>query len=113
MIRALHFLILLMLIISFAPLVYGQSSDTTAASGSETGDFVDLTGQAVRITIEPEKPRVNIIADRIKPEFDMMDLDRSYINDLAGGGERIILADPKSQFKEEEIDIEKILNRSR
>ena len=40
-----------------------------------SGDFVDLTGDAVRITIEPDRPRVNIIADRIKPEFDMMNLE--------------------------------------
>ena len=113
MIRSLHFLTLILMVMIFSTLCLGQSYDSTATSGGDVGDFVDLTGEAVRITIEPEKPRVNIIADRIKPEFDMMDLDRSYMKDLTGGGESIMLADPKSEFKEEEIDIKKILNRSR
>jgi hypothetical protein len=98
----------------FSSLVYSQQADTTAVqSGENVGDFVDLTGEAVRITIEPEKPRVNIIADRIKPEFDMMDLDRSYIKELTGGGEKTVVLDQKSAFKDEEIDIKKILNKSR
>ena len=82
-------------------------------STGDQGEFVDLTGEAIRIRIEPDRPRVNIIADRVKPDFDMMDLERSYMEELTGGGEKIILVDPKAQFKDEKIDIEKIVNRSR
>jgi len=113
MIRSVYLLIVLCMMLSLSSLVFAQASDTTATSVDDVGDFVDLTGQAVRITIEPEKPRVNIIADRIKPEFDMMDLDRTYMKELTGGGEKTVVVDQKSQFKDEEIDIKKILNKSR
>ena len=84
-----------------------------APSTEEPGDFVDLTGEAVRITIEPERPRVNIIADRIKPEFDMMNLQRSYLPELTGKGEKIVVVDPKARMKDDMIEIKKIINRSR
>ena len=74
---------------------------------------MDLTGEAVRITIEPERPRVNIIADRIKPEFDMMNLERSFLPELTGKGEKIVIVDPKNQVKDDMIDINQIVNRSR
>ena len=107
--RFLCFFTFLLMMMIFSSLVYGQEADTTAVQGGESvGDFVDLTGEAVRITIEPEKPRVNIIADRIKPEFDMMDLDRSYIKELTGGGEKTVVLDQKSAFKDEEIRADEI-----
>jgi len=84
-----------------------------APSTGDPGDFVDLTGEAVRITIEPERPRVNIIADRIKPEFDMMNLQRSYLPELTGKGEKIVVVDPKARMKDDMIEIKKIINRSR
>jgi TonB family protein len=84
-----------------------------APSTDDPGDFVDLTGEAVRITIEPERPRVNIIADRIKPEFDMMNLQRSYLPELTGKGEKIVVVDPKARMKDDMIEIKKIINRSR
>ena len=47
--------------------VYAQTADTTAASpGSD--DFVDLSDQATIIKVEPEKPRVTLITERIKPQ---------------------------------------------
>ena len=106
----------LVFIIAFYSIGFGQTSDTTATTAStteEVGDFVDLTGEAVRITIEPEKPRVNIIADRIKPEFDMMNMQRSFRSELTGSGEKIVVADPKASIKNDKIDVKKILNRSR
>jgi TonB family protein len=86
---------------------------TPAPAAEEPGDFVDLTGEAVRITIEPERPRVNIIADRIKPEFDMMNLERSYLPELTGKGEKIVVAEPKARSGDDLIEIKKIINRSR
>jgi TonB family protein len=85
----------------------------TTTSTDDPGDFVDLTGDAVRITIEPERPRVNIIADRIKPEFDMMNLERSYRPELTGKGEKIVVVDPKARIRDDLIEIKKIINRSR
>jgi TonB family protein len=86
---------------------------TTTPPADDSGDFVDLTGEAVRITIEPERPRVNIIADRIKPEFDMMNLERSYLPELTGKGEKIVVVNHKARIGDDLIDIKKIINRSR
>jgi hypothetical protein len=113
MLHKLFILSIFLYILSSAALCFGQASDTTQTRPSTGGEVVDLTGEAVRITIEPEKPRVNIIADRIKPEFDMLDLDRSFMQELTGGGEKIILVNPNLYLKDEEIQIEKALNRSR
>jgi protein TonB len=89
------------------------SPEVSTPPPDEPGDYVDLTGEAVRITIEPERPRVNIIADRIKPEFDMMNLQRSYLPELTGKGERIVVVDPKARIRDDLIEIKKIINRSR
>jgi protein TonB len=76
-------------------------------------DIVDLTGQAVIIKVEPDRPRVNIFSDRIKPEFGNIDLDKSFMPELLGRAERIEIV-PRS--KEEElkpIDAKQVVNRSR
>jgi len=88
-------------------------STPQSSTSGDPGDFVDLTGEAVRITIEPERPRVNIIADRIKPEFDMMNLERSFLPELTGKGEKIVVVDPKARERDDLIDINMIINRSR
>lgn len=90
-----------------------STAPQTSMDTGDPGDFVDLTGDAVRITIEPERPRVNIIADRIKPEFDMMNLERSYLPELTGKGEKIVVVDPKAGVKNDLVEIKKIINRSR
>ena len=77
------------------------------------GDVVDLTGQAVIIRIEPERPRVNIIANRVKPEFGNINLEKSFMPELLGRAERIEIV---SRSKEEEIkpiDIKQVLKRAR
>jgi hypothetical protein len=93
----------------------GQTPDSTRARTPRgSSDVVDLTGEAVRIKGEPERPRVNIIADRIKPEFENINLERSFIPELMGKGERIvILSQPESTDEIERIDIEQMLNKSR
>jgi len=84
--------------------------DSPVASG---GDVVDLTGQAVIIKAEPDRPRVNIISDRLKPEFDNISLEKSFAPELMGRAERIVII-PKTQEDEQQpIDIKQILNRSR
>ena len=104
---------ILLFVLTISANVFGQRNDTTRTTSSGDVDVVDLTGEAVRITIEAEKPRVNIIADRIKPEFDMMNLDRSFMRELTGVGEKILVIDPKAQIKDDKIDVKKIVNRSR
>jgi len=86
---------------------------TTSAPAEEPGDFVDLTGEAVRITIEPERPRVNIIADRIKPEFGNINLEKSFIPELLGRAERIEIVSRSKEEALKPIDTKQVLNRAR
>jgi len=97
---------------------FAQEPDTTAtapppSSSSAGSDFVDLSQEAVIIKVEPERPRVNIIADRVKPEFDDINLDKSFNNELTGKGEKVIVTDQKDQHKFQTIEVSKILNRTR
>ena len=96
---------------------YTQTTDTTTTTTDVTSsagsDFVDLTGEGIVISPEPERPRVNIIVDRIKPEFETIDLEKSFLPELTGRGERIVVI-PRGEGNEIKlIDIEKTLNRSR
>ena len=89
---------------------FAQVPDSMATGG---GDIVDLTQEAVIIKAEPDRPRVNIIADRIKPEFDNINLDKSFLHEILGRGERIVIVDRRREEDIPIINIEKILNRSR
>ena len=91
-----------------------QVSDTTSARvPTGPADVVDLTGEAVIIKAEPDRPRVNIIADRLKPTFDTINLEKSFYDELIGKTERIIVLDKSSEKELKPIDVEKILNKMR
>ena len=88
---------------------YGQ--DTTQAAPS--GDIIDLSGAAIQIRTTIEKPRVKIVTERIKPEFNELTLEKSFLNELLGGGEAIEYIPREEEMKNEIIDLEKIVNRTR
>lgn len=81
----------------------------TPSSGA---DVVDLSADAVLIKAEPDRPRVNIISDRIKPEFDNINLEKSFTPELLGRAERIVIVQ-RSKEEIKPIDIKQILNRTR
>jgi len=85
----------------------------SAVTTGPVGDVVDLTGSAVIIKAEPDRPRVNIISDRIKPEFDNINLEKSFVPELLGKAERIVIIKATSEKEVESIDVKNILNRSR
>lgn len=91
---------------------YGQDTSADSVNYGTSDDVVDLTSDAVIIKAEPERPRVNIISDRIKPEFDNINLEKSFVEELLGKSERIEIIE-KQNKESESIDIDKILNRSR
>jgi len=105
----------LFLFILLTNLCYAQATDTTTTDVASPGgsDFVDLSGEAVIIKAEPERPRVNIISDRIKPEFVTIDLEKSFLPELTGRGERIVVIPRRQEHEIQLIDIAKTLNRSR
>ena len=102
------------------PIVFslGDVQTGTATGGrrqpaAPSGEVVDLSGAAVRIKAEPDRPRVNIISDRIKPKFDNINLDKSFLPELKGEGEHIVIRklEPEEQF--ETIEVKNLLNKSR
>jgi len=103
---------ILLFLILIVNIGFTQTVDTT---GTDTGEatFIDLSGDAVRIKAEPEKPRVNIISNRIKPEFDDVNLEKSFKSELAGKGESIIVVEKEESTNIKPIEIDKIINRKR
>lgn len=114
--RIINLFFSILFIILLSGTLFSQTTDSTAAAvtpSEEVGDFVDLSQEAVIIKIEPERPRVNIFAERIKPEFDDINLDKSFKNELTGKGEKVVVTDEKTNDRFKIIEVEKILNRTR
>jgi TonB family protein len=89
---------------------YSDAADDFSSSG---GDVVDLSDRATVIKAEPDRPRVNIISDRIKPEFDNINLEKSFRQELLGRSERIVIIKRSQDEAIKPIDIKQILNRTR
>ena len=113
--RKIYRILISLLLILMTETLLGQTTDTTRTRASAaSGTVVDLTGEAVMIKAEPERPRVNIIADRIKPEFENINLERTFIPELLGKGEKIvIIGRPLNDDQIERIDVEKTIAKSR
>jgi hypothetical protein len=80
------------------------------------GDDVDMSGITIEIKPQPDRPRVTILPQRIKPEFDTVDLEKSFMPELIGKGERIEFEENRTDKKTtvtQSIDIDKVLNKPR
>ncbi len=95
------------------PATAGQAQSTQRTQTAPVGDLVDLSGAAVIIKAEPDRPRVNIISDRIKPRFDNINLDKSFVPELKGEGEHIVIRKMTSDEEFETIEIKNLLNKTR
>ena len=91
--------------------VYAQTADTTAASGGS--DFVDLSEQATIIKVEPEKPRVTLITERIKPQFTDVNLNKSFMNEILSKNDKNLVENKMIPEERKIIDIDKIVNKNR
>ena len=101
-------------LILLAPCLWAQEDSTYTPA--PVGDEVDLSGVAIEIKIEPDRPRVTIYSERIKPEFDTVDLEKSFMPELIGKGERMEVADMSENDQTtitEAIDIDKALTKPR
>ncbi len=100
-------LIVLYLLILGAGSLYAQSQDTTVP---DEGEVIDV-GETV-IQVEIEKPQVQIIGKRIQPEFQNVNLEKSFINEILDKGQQIKF-DYAYGSKPKRIELKKILNRQR
>ena len=91
---------------------YAQVSDSTQVSPSFADDeVISLEAQEIKITIE--KPQVTIISDRIKPEFDDVHLDKSFLSEITGEGEKFIFKVENKFEARQRIDVDKLVKKTR
>jgi len=86
---------------------------TPTAASAPVGDIVDLSGSAVVIKAEPDRPRVNIISDRIKPRFDNINLEKSFVPELKGEGEHFVIRQRIAEEEFETVEVKSVLNKTR
>lgn len=91
--------------------IFGQSADTlqTNEGPIDEGDIVEA-GESL-IQVEVEKPQVQLFSQRIKPEFDEVNLEKTFIKEILDEGQSIKIED--KQEKRKRIDIQQFVNRTR
>jgi hypothetical protein len=103
---------LFLIIFIFSSNILAQSADTTQDNNQtfNPGDVIEA-GEAL-IKIEVEKPQVQLFSQRIKPEFDEVNLEKSFTKEIMDEGQSITLQEtPETQRNK--IDVEEILNKNR
>ena len=83
------------------------------ADSTRTGDqqIVELGATEIKIAIEA--PQVKLFTNRIKPEFDEVNLDKSFQQELIGQGEQFKFEKKAKSKKPEIIDISKLISKLR
>ena len=99
-------------IIIFCSGVYAQTTDSTAVTGG-SDDFVDLSDQATLIKVEPEKPRVTLITERIKPQFTDVNLNKSFMSEILSKNDKNLVENKMIPEQRTIIDVDKIVNKNR
>ncbi len=104
--RCVYFVLFLTL--AFPVLVSAQAVDTVATDDNQ---IIELGAKEIKIAIEA--PQVKLLTNRIKPEFDEIHLDKSFLKEIVGEGEKFSFRSVEQAKKPEEIDIEKLINKRR
>ena len=91
--------------------IFGQSADTlqTDSGPIDEGEIVEAGEQLIKV--EVEKPQVQLFSQRIKPEFDEVNLEKSFIKEILDEGQDIKIEN--KQEKRKRIDIEQFANKNR
>ena len=88
-----------------------SAADTTRASQQPRQGEIIEAGEAL-IQIQVEKPQVQLFSQRIKPEFDEVNLEKSFVKEILDEGQGIKIETGESETVER-IDIKKLLNKNR
>ena len=104
---------LVFILIFIIPLfLFSQVSDSTQVSPTFAEDeIISLEAQEIKITVE--KPQVTIISDRIKPEFDDVHLDKSFLSEITGEGEKFIFKVENKFEARQRIDVDRLIQKTR
>jgi len=98
-------------------LVSAQQADSLAGSRGQTrsggsGDVIELG--VTEIKIKAEAPQVKLFNDRIRPEFDDVNLEKSFLKEISGEGEQFIFQEMSAnEANEDLIDVEKMVTKLR
>lgn len=108
-------IVLFLVFLSFVSNVQAQSaedqSNTSQQTTTQGSDDIVEVGEAV-IKVEVEKPQVQLFSQRIKPEFDDVNLEKSFIKEILDEGQKLQINN-KSSDEPGRIDIQTIINRKR
>jgi hypothetical protein len=105
-------LVLFVFIIILAYSDFGYSQDAgNQQNQNDLGDVVEL--QTTEIKVVVEKPQVTLFSDRIKPDFDEVKMQKSFIPEIVGKGERFVIKDKYENKNNYVIDVEKMANKQR
>ena len=91
--------------------IFGQSADTlqTNTGPVDEGEIIEAGEQLIKV--EVEKPQVQLFSQRIKPEFDEVNLEKSFIKEILDEGQNIKIESKQEERKR--IDIEQFVNKNR
>lgn len=111
--RQYKFLTLSIFLCFFAINLFAQSADSVQVqqrSQQNQGQIIEA-GESV-IQIQVEKPQVQLFSQRIKPEFDEVNLEKSFVKEILDEGQTLkIMSNSKSENRR--IDIKTIVNKNR
>lgn len=108
----IYFKILFLIFFATPFIIFAQVADSTQVSQTYAeDDVISLEAQEIKITIE--KPQVTIISDRLKPEFDEVHLDKSFLAEITGEGEKFIFKVENKFEAKQRIDIDKMVKKTR
>ncbi len=102
------FIIILMHSVS----VFAQNvNNNQQQNQNDNGDIIELGTTKIKIVVE--KPQVTLFSDRIKPNFDEVKMQKSFIPEISGASERFVIKDKYSDKNSYVIDINKMVNKQR
>lgn len=95
-----------------AVIVFLLITDAVYAQDTPSGTDEVIELDVTEIKIKIETPQVRLFSDRIKPEFDDVHLQKSFIKEITGEGERFVF-ESISGREAIRIDIDKMVNKGR
>lgn len=109
--------LLIFLTICLSGSLQAQQADTLAPPPDEqvlsqdNEGVIELQEQEIKIIVEA--PQVKLYSDRIKPDFDDVHLEKSFLKEITGDGEKLVFTQLREDPRERIIDIEQLLKKIR
>ncbi len=86
-------------------------SQVCFAQDVDEGEVTELGEIDIRVKIEA--PQVSMISDRIKPEFDEVNLEKSFVKEIIGAGEKFEISNENKRKLATRINIDEMLKKTR